>query len=116
MNNGKGRTMNRGNDIVMEFNLIDSDQAKQNPTWRCPNRRQKSILDYIFHSSNLFKKFFHKWSRFGQAEVSSLFEIGPKRETALKDWVLASEDFLNEAPVLLENVLLDHGERFKNAT
>ncbi len=34
----------------------------------------------------------------------------------MKDWVLASEDFLNGAPVLLENVLLDHDERFKDAT
>jgi hypothetical protein len=29
--------------------------------------------------------------------------------------VLASEDFLNGAPALLENVLLDHDERFKDA-
>jgi hypothetical protein len=116
-NNGKPRTTNRWNDIVMEFDLIDTDNAKQNPTWRRPNRRQKSRLDYIFYSSNLvFKKFFHKWSRFDHAEISSLFEIGPKRETTLKDWVLASEDFLNGAPALLENVLLDHDERFKDAT
>jgi hypothetical protein len=117
LNNGKARTTNRWNDIVIDFDLIDSDNAKQIPTWRRPNRRQKSRLDYIFHSSNLvFKKFFHKWSRFDHAEISSLFEIGPKRETTLKDWVLASEEFLNGAPMLLENVLLDHDERFKDAT
>ncbi len=34
----------------------------------------------------------------------------------MKDWVLASEDFLNGPPVLLEKVLLDHDERFKDAT
>ncbi len=79
-NNGKCRTTNRWNDIVMEFDLINSDQAKQNPTWCRPNRRQKSRLNYIFHSSNLvFKKFFHKLSRFDHAEISSLFEIGPKK-------------------------------------
>ncbi len=43
-------------------------------------------------------------------------EIEPKRETMLKDWVLASEDFLNGMPVLPENVLLDHDVRFKDAT
>jgi hypothetical protein len=116
-NNGKARTRNRWNDIALEFDLIDSDHANQNPTWHRPNRRQKSRLDYICHSSNLvFKKFYHKWSRFDHAEISSLFEIGLKKENTLKDWVLASEDFLNGAPVLLENFLLDHDERFKDAT
>ena len=116
-NNGKARTTNIWKDIALEFELIDSDHSKQNPTWRRPNRRQKSRLDYIFYSSNLeFKKFFHKWSRFDHAEISSLFEIGPKKEVTLKDWVLASEDFLDRAPVLLENILLDHDERFKDAT
>jgi cytochrome c-type biogenesis protein CcmE len=34
----------------------------------------------------------------------------------LKDRVLASGVFLTGVPVLLENVLLDHDERFKDTT
>ncbi len=48
LNNGKARTTNVWKDIALEFELIDSDHTKQNPTWRRPNRRQKVDLTTFF--------------------------------------------------------------------
>ncbi len=88
------------------------------PTWRCPHLpKSRSRLDYILHSTGLIKdSFTTTWGRGDHAEIIGTFCIGPKKryQANLKDWVFATEDFLNKAPMVIQDVILDHDKGYSS--
>jgi hypothetical protein len=88
------------------------------PTWRRPHLPKScSRLDYILHSTGLIKdSFTTTWGRGDHAEITGAFRIGPKKryKANLKDWVFATEDFLNKAPMVIQDVILDHDKEYSS--
>jgi hypothetical protein len=75
------------------------------PTRRRPHLpKSRSRLDYILHSTGLSKESFTTtWGKGDHAEITGFFRIGPRRRyrSNLKDWVFATDDFLNKAPSVI---------------
>ncbi len=88
------------------------------PTLRRPYLpRSGSRLDNILHSASLIKESFTTtWGRGDHAEILGTFRIGPRRQhrSNLKDWVFATEDFLNKALVVIQDVIFDHDREYRH--
>ncbi len=88
------------------------------PTWRRPHLpKSRSRLDYILHSTGLSKdSFTTTWGRGDHEEITGLFRIGPRRRyrSNLKDWVFATNDFVNKAPSVIQDVILDHDKEYRS--
>jgi hypothetical protein len=50
------------------------------------------------------------------AEIIGIFWLSPRRQHRpnLKDWVFATDDFLNKAPSVIQDVILDHDKEYRN--
>jgi hypothetical protein len=98
--------------FMEECSLEDAGGEMRMPTWRRPHLpKSRSRLDYILHSTGLIKESFTTtWGRGDHAEIVGTFCIGPKKryKANLKDWVFATEDFLNKASMVIQDVILDH--------
>ncbi len=88
------------------------------PTWRRPHLpKSRSRLDYVLHSAGLVKdNFATTWGRGDHAKILGIFQVGARKhfKTTLKDWIFATEDFLSKAPKVIQYVLLDHDEQYRN--
>jgi hypothetical protein len=108
------------NEIMQRFELMDMGAKGDAPTWRRPHLPgSNSRIDYILHSEGLTAlNYVTSWGRFDHAEIQGHFELGDKRDRVniLKDWVLLTPEFLEDAPKLLEDVLLDHDKDHRQAT
>ena len=111
-NNFKPRTTAILRDFMIEMDLIDAGDEDRKPTWRRPHLpKSKSRIDYILHAGIMQKNSFHTtWGRNDHAELLGEFNIGEKKlyKPILKDWVLTTEEFLEQAPKIIQDVLLDH--------
>ncbi len=76
-----------------------------------------SRLDYVLVSSDFnIQKFSNKWLRFDHSMLTTeifLTEIF-RGKTILKDWSLASPLFLDQAPDIVKDILLNHDVNFRN--
>ena len=87
-------------------------------TWRRPHLPQAgSRLDYILVSGDFkIHKFVNKWLRFDHSMLNTeifLTEIF-RGKAILKDWSLASPLFLDQAPDIVRDILLNHDVNFRN--
>jgi hypothetical protein len=116
-NNFKPRTTAILRDFMLEFDLKDAGEESKKPTWRRPHLpKSKSRIDYIIYSGVIHKNSLTTtWGRMDHAEILGEFSIGEKKEyrPLLKDWVLATEEFLEQAPKIIQDVLLDHDTHYK---
>ena len=117
-NNAKPRTYKIIKDLMEERDLIDAGGEEKIPTWRRPHLpKSRSRLDYILHSSRNVDRISFKvrWGRYDHAEVYSELDIGRKAYTKplLKDWVLTTKEFLEQAPNMIQEVILDHDKHFR---
>ena len=89
-------------------------------TWRRPHLPQAaSRLDYILISSTFnVRKFTVTWTRFDHGMLISDISFAPiiNKNIVLKDWSLASPLFLEAAPDIVRDVLLDHDATFRNVS
>ncbi len=120
LNNGKPSAVRTIKEQMEHSAMSDAGQLHGSaPTWRRSRGGQKSRLDYIMFSerANLVS-FQLRWGRFDHAELLGEFEIGARREKGglpvLKDWVLSTERFLNLAPDMVRETLLDHDREMRN--
>ena len=58
-----------------------------------------------------------RWSRYDHAELTCGFTVGtrPDRRNTLKDWALTTPEFLEEAPRIVAETLMDHDRVFRGA-
>jgi hypothetical protein len=117
-NNFKPRTTAILRDFMLEFDLKDTGEEDKKPTWRRPHLpKSKSRIDYIIYSGVIHRNSLTTtWGRMDHAEILGDFSIGEKKEyrPLLKDWVLATEEFLEQAPKNIQDVLLDHDTHYKH--
>jgi hypothetical protein len=105
-------------DLMEERDLIDAGGEEKIPTWRRPHLpKSSSRLDYILHSSRNVDRigFIVRWGRYDHAEIYSELDIRRKSYTKplLKDWVLTTKEFLEQAPNMIQEVILDHYKHFR---
>jgi hypothetical protein len=110
----KPRAVSVLKEIMQRFELLDMGEEGNAPTWRRPHLPgSNSRIDYILHSKELTAlNYVTAWGRFDHAEILGHFQFGNKRDHVkiLKDWALLTPEFLEDAPKLLQNVLLDHDQ------
>jgi hypothetical protein len=59
-----------------------------------------------------------RWGRYDHAEIYSELDIGRKLYTKplLKDWVRTTKEFLEQAPNMIQEVILDHDKHFRTSS
>ena len=123
-NETKPRAVKLVRDFINEYAILDAGlQAGCQPTWRRPNaHRRKSRLDYILYTENLIVENFKlTWFRKDHAQLTCALSVGgggrnPLIKPILKDWVLTRQEFLEKAPDVILDVLLDHDLTYRNST
>jgi hypothetical protein len=113
----KPRAVNALQEIIEHLDLKDAGAKENEPTWRRPHLPgSNSRIDYIMYSNGIVMNDFKtRWGRFDHAEIQGRFELGAKKDhtKTLKDWALLTPEFLEGAPKLMEELLLDHDKNHR---
>ena len=111
--NSKPRAVRVIREAAEQLRLRDMGEGNgREATWRRPNLpNSKSRLDYILSSESLQgERYLVRWSRYDHAELTCGFTVGtrPDRRSTLKDWALTTPEFLEGAPRIVAETLMDH--------
>ena len=111
--NSKPRAVRVIREAAEQLRLRDMGEGNgKEATWRRPNLpNSKSRLDYILSSESLQgERFQVRWSRYDHAELTCGFTVGTRQEkrSILKDWALTTPEFLEGAPRIVAETLMDH--------
>ncbi len=76
-----------------------------------PQKPQQDSLHYSMYNRNYQRNMLNvTWGRNDHAELLAVFEKAEKesRGHLLKDWVIASDEFMRRAPQVITEIILDH--------
>ena len=112
--NPKPLTYRYINELIREYDLIDSGKNKKAPTWRRPNRPgTKSRIDYIMYSQNMQGSEVEvSWSQLDHSQMTCRIEVGQQTQSrkTSKDWVLAQPEYIKQAQQIIKQTLIDHSQ------
>jgi len=112
-NNVKPRACRYVEGMIQEHGLKDLGVKNKENTWRRPNNRNKSRIDYILVPNKGRQGTLETiWSRLDHAAIIGTAEIGPPVyiKERMHDWVLTQKEFVERGERIISDTLIDHSQ------